>query len=237
VTAVAPPRRREGRFSRPGPIVADLPPRTPAPPPEPVARQDRPNRGTWALVALVLVCIAGGVIAALIGGGGDNDANRSAATASKHSTSTKHKAAAPSKAKAHTTSTAAASTPAAQPQTTNTAATPPADNRSAAQLNNAGFAMLPGNPQGAIPLIQKALQKFQAAGDTSSVDYAYALYNMGWALQLANSPAEAIPYFQQRLAISDDRRGLVEQHLREAQQAAGQAPTDGKGKGKKPKKD
>jgi serine/threonine-protein kinase len=78
------------------------------------------------------------------------------------------------------------------------------------------------------------MAKFRAAGDTSSTDYAYALYNLGWALRLAGRPAEAIPYLQERLRISDYKRGIVEQELRTAQQQAGQAPAAG-GKGDKKK--
>ena len=69
----------------------------------------------------------------------------------------------------------------------------PDDGRSAAAINNAGYAMLPGDPQGALPLLARAVEKFRAAGDTRSLDYAFSLYNYGWALRLAGRPAEAIP--------------------------------------------
>jgi tetratricopeptide (TPR) repeat protein len=186
----------------------------------------------------VLVCIAGGVIAALIGGGGaDTDAHRGAATASKHSTSTKHKAATSSKAKAHTTSTAAASTPAATPQNTTTTAAPPAsDAQSAGALNDAGYAKLQaGDAAGAIPLLQQSVAKYRAAGDRS-LGFAYALYNLAVALRETGHADQAIPLLQERLGFSNDRRGLIEQELQRDQQLAGQAPSDGKGKGKKPKK-
>ena len=99
--------------------------------------------------------------------------------------------------------------------------------------------MLPGNPQGALPLLTRAVQKFRAQGDTSGSDYAYSLYNLGWALRLAGRPADAIPYLEERLRISNYKRDVVEQELRTAQQAAGVAPTAGgataQGKGKKAK--
>jgi serine/threonine-protein kinase len=99
--------------------------------------------------------------------------------------------------------------------------------------------MLPGDPQGALPLLQSAVDKFRAQGDTKSTDYAYALYNLGWALRLAGRPAEAIPYLQERLRISDYKRGIVEKELATAQQAAGTTgatATTGKAKKAKPGK-
>jgi serine/threonine-protein kinase len=95
--------------------------------------------------------------------------------------------------------------------------------------------MLPGDPQGALPLLQRAVEQFRAQGDTSSTDYAYSLYNYGWALRLAGRPAEAIPYLEERLRISDYKRGVVENELRTAQAEAGQTPTASAGK--KAKKD
>ena len=47
----------------------------------------------------------------------------------------------------------------------------------------------------------------------------------GWALRLAGRPADAIPYLQERLSISDYKRGIVEKELATAQAAAGQPPT------------
>jgi tetratricopeptide (TPR) repeat protein len=66
------------------------------------------------------------------------------------------------------------------------------------------------------------VEKFRAQGDTSSLDYAFALYNYGWALRLAGRPAEAIPYLQERLRISNYKRGIVRKELATAQQQAGQ---------------
>jgi serine/threonine-protein kinase len=83
--------------------------------------------------------------------------------------------------------------------------------------------MLPGDPQGAVPLLQKAVDGFRAAGGTSSTDYAYSLYNLGWALDLAGRPAEAVPYLQERLRISGYKRGIVAAELKRAQEAAGSA--------------
>ena len=72
-----------------------------------------------------------------------------------------------------------------------------------------------------MPLLQRAVADFRASGDRKSIDYAYALYNLGWALRLAGRPAEAVPYLEERLRITDYKRAIVESELRTARQAAG----------------
>jgi tetratricopeptide (TPR) repeat protein len=195
---------------------------------------------------VLAVCVGAGSAAALIGDNGNAPRQTTPTThraaSSSAGTAAKTKKPAAKKQPTATTKTPAAAAPATQSQTTQqqtttTTATTQApaanDGRSPAQLNNAGYAMLPGDPQGALPLLQSAVQKFRASGDRSSIDYAYSLYNLGWALRLAGRPAEAIPLLQERLQISDYKRGIVEKELRTAQQQAGQAPSGGKGK--KPK--
>jgi hypothetical protein len=219
------------------------PPATP--PPEPVARHRNPHRRAWALAALTALCLAGGAGAALISDdgnrGGDAGSGAAADRAAKPSASPSKKSGAGSAKKqapaAQGASGSGAATGSSAPTTSTPAATPApsTDGRSAAQINNAGYAMLPGNPQGALPLLSQAVEKFRAAGDTSSTDYAYSLYNYGWALRLAGRPAEAIPYLEERLRISDYKRGIVEQELKTAQAQAGggvSAGTSGVGTGK-----
>jgi serine/threonine-protein kinase len=99
----------------------------------------------------------------------------------------------------------------------------------AAALNNAGYAKLPGDPAGALPLLQQARAAFQARGDSSSLDYAYNLYNLAWALRLSGRPAEAIPLLQERLRISSYKRGVVQRELQTAQRAAGLPVNGGDG--------
>jgi serine/threonine-protein kinase len=195
------------------------------PPPEPVARQHHPHRRAFAVAGLTALCLAGGAGAALIrddgnrggisGGTADRAARPTAGNTSKPSESPAKR----SSASAKTGGTAASGSAAGQSATP--AATPATDGQPAAQLNNTGYAMLPNDVQGALPLLSQAVQKFRSAGDTSSTDYAYSLYNYGWALRLAGRPAEAIPYLQERLRISSYKRGIVAQELRTAEQQAG----------------
>jgi tetratricopeptide (TPR) repeat protein len=217
------------------PAVAPRVPRDERPP-APVARERSPHRNIIILAVVAALCVLAGAGAALISDDG-NDGGRATtgprATASKSQgspTGGVERAATPQAASdAQTTATPSAT----QPTTTTPAPDASADGRSPAQLNNAGFAMLPSDPQGALPLLQKAVAGFRSAGDTSGIDYAYALYNLGWALDLAGRPAEAIPYLQERLKISSYKRGIVQAELQKAQQGAGQTPTGpGNGKGK-----
>jgi serine/threonine protein kinase len=108
-------------------------------------------------------------------------------------------------------------------------------------LNDAGFAKLPGDPAGAIPLLQQSVAGFRAQGATSDINYAFALFNLGNALRLAGRPAEAIPYLQERLGISSFKRGVVAGELalarRQAGLAAGPKPGKHHGGGKGREKD
>jgi eukaryotic-like serine/threonine-protein kinase len=192
---------------------------------EPVARARSPHRKAFMLAALTVGCIVVGAGAALIGDNG-NDGGRAQAT--PHATASRSQGAPAGNAvqraaASEPSSSAPAATPsAATPAPTTTTASPAAsDSRSPAALNNAGYAMLPGNPAGAVPLIQRAVDTFRSEGQTKSIDYVYSLYNLGWALRLAGRPADAIPYLQERLKLSSYKRGIVEQELKTAQAAAG----------------
>ena len=61
-----------------------------------------------------------------------------------------------------------------------------------------------------------------ACGDSTALDpCAYAVYNLGFALNRAGRPEEAIPYLERRLAISNFKRGEVQRELAAARAAAG----------------
>jgi serine/threonine-protein kinase len=200
-----------------------------------VARPRSPHRNALILAFVAALCVVVGAGAALIS---DNGNNGGRATPAPKATASKSQGA-PTGGAVSGTSTAQSTTPQAPADTTTTetpaaatgggdTATTPApttDGRSAVDLNNAGYALLPRDPQSAVPLLSAAVEKFRSTGATSGTDYAYSLYNYGWALRLAGRPAEAIPYLQERLRISDYKRGIVEQELKTAQAAAGVTPT------------
>jgi serine/threonine protein kinase len=180
------------------------------PPPDPVARQRSPHYRAFLLAGLTAVCLFVGAGAALISDDGTNGGRDATAP---RAVSSKPQGATPSQQ-----STGASSSSSTPSGTATTQA--PDDGRSAAAINNAGYAMLPADPQGALPLLARAVEKFRAEGDTRSLDYAFSLYNYGWALRLAGRPAEAIPLLEERLQISKYKRGIVRKELKTAQQAA-----------------
>jgi eukaryotic-like serine/threonine-protein kinase len=194
------------------------------PPPDPVPRQRSPHYRAYLLAGLTAVCLVVGAGAALIsddGNNGGHDVTAPRAVSSKPQGS----ASSQQGSGASSSSTTSSETPAPAGGTgaSSSTATPeaaPDDGRSAAAINNAGYAMLPDDPQGALPLLARAVEKFRAAGDTRSLDYAFSLYNYGWALRLAGRPAEAIPLLEERLQISKYKRGIVRKELRTAQEAA-----------------
>jgi serine/threonine-protein kinase len=214
--------------------AAGAPPVRRDPPPDPIARPRSPHRNLFILAFVALVCVAFGAGAALITDNGNNGGREPVAPkaiASKSQgapTGGVSRAAAPDASPASTSATPAPSPSGAQPDPSSSApADTSGDTRSAAEINNAGFAMLPSDPQGALPLLSEAVARFRASGDTNSTNYAYSLYNYGWALRLAGRPADAIPYLEERLRISGYKRDIVARELRTAQTAAGMTPTAG----------
>jgi serine/threonine-protein kinase len=106
-----------------------------------------------------------------------------------------------------------------QTQTAQTATQSPSDNPVA--LNNTGFSLIQqGKPNEAVAPLQRAVSAFRTQGRTGEVDYAYALFNLGNALRLSGQPAAAIPYLQERLRISNYKRGVVKKELKTAQKQA-----------------
>jgi serine/threonine-protein kinase len=193
----------------------------------PIATQARPTTGSlraqpatarrrWpglaALAALAIV--AGAAIAIAAGTGGDGSPQRQATT----SAGSKAKAQAKPKPKA---------VPPAATQTQQTQQAPPAETAAQAKtdnpvaLNNAGYSLiLQGKPTDAVAPLQRSVDAFRTQQRTSEIDYAYALYNLGNALRLSGRPADAIPYLEERLRISNYKRGVVKKELQTARNLA-----------------
>jgi serine/threonine-protein kinase len=192
------------------------------PPPEPEttvaaaiptpAAQRRRWPGLAALAALAVV--AGSAIAIATGagkGGGGSTATRHAASTASHAAKPKPKAAEP-KPK---------SQKATPPATTTQQTTPPSASGDPVALNNEGFALIQqGKATAAVSSLQRSVDAFRAQGRTGQIDYAYALYNLGNALRLSGRPADAIPYLEERLEISNYKRGVVKQELKTARRLA-----------------
>jgi serine/threonine-protein kinase len=168
------------------------------------ARRRRP----WAAVLGLGALLAGGAVAIGLATAGDPK-ERSAKATRSPTTTTQAPPAAKPKPK-----------PQPKPASTSTPALSPG------RLNDLGFAKLPGDPGGAIPLLRQAVEGFRAQGATGDINYAFALFNLGNALRLAGDPAGAIPYLEERLSISRFKRGVVKRELKLAREQAGSGGDD-----------
>lgn len=86
-------------------------------------------------------------------------------------------------------------------------------------LNQEGYSMLQsGDAEGAVPVLQEAVESFPEG--TDDLNYAYALFNLGQALREAGRSEEAIPILERRLRIPN-QRGVVRKALEDAREEAG----------------
>jgi serine/threonine-protein kinase len=213
-------------------VTAPVAAATPQPPTRSFhAAPTRAKRRWPGLAALgALAAVAGAAIAIAAGTGGKGDG----ATTAKHTTSATQSAS-KQKSQPKTQTTQSQATTQAPAQTTQPAqATPPAQSTQtpppaqaksddAVALNDQGFALIgQGKPNDAVAPLQRSVEAFRAQGRKGDIGYAYALYNLGNALRLSGHPAEAIPFLQERLQISNYKRGIVKKELKTAQQQAGQ---------------
>jgi tetratricopeptide (TPR) repeat protein len=200
-----------GPTERPVPTAATTPIRTAPPPPAP-ARRARSLAGPLAIGLIALA--VGAVVAAILlaGGGGDQPRERAQTPAQTAPEPTQTEAESPP-SETTPTDTTPAEPPASDPQQ----ATNPARG---VQLNEQGFALMgQGDYAGAVPILRQAVASWP--DNSTDVNYAYALYNLGKSLNRSGSAAEAIPYLEQRLNWPN-QRGVVKQELRLARQNAGQ---------------
>jgi tetratricopeptide (TPR) repeat protein len=90
----------------------------------------------------------------------------------------------------------------------------PPDPALGAQLNQQGYDLMnAGNYEEAIPVLRDAVDAF--GSQTSDLNYAYALYNLGRSLRLAGRPDEAVPLLRERLQIRN-QTGIVRRELEAA---------------------
>jgi eukaryotic-like serine/threonine-protein kinase len=214
-TAISRPRAPAPREPTPArePIAprAAAAPREPTAPREPIRRRRR-WPGLAALGALAIVAGAAIAIAAGTGGGGSGSSPPATQARSRSHTQATTTQAAPAAAQAQAK---AKQKPKAAPQA--------ADGDPVA-LNNQGFGLIQqGQPSQAVAPLQQSVDGFRTQGRKAQIDYAYALYNLGNALRLSGRPADAIPYLEERLAISNYKRGVVKKELETARAQAGQA--------------
>jgi tetratricopeptide (TPR) repeat protein len=76
------------------------------------------------------------------------------------------------------------------------------DTATGVQLNDEGFALMQqGDYAGAVPILREAVASWPE--DSTDINYAYALFNLGKSLNRSGNPQEAIPYLEKRLNWSD----------------------------------
>jgi hypothetical protein len=190
----------------------------------PARRSPGRRRGSRAgpvavlLIALAAVAVVAAVL--LAGGGGDGAEKQANQPSDRQETPRQQAKAQPPP------DTGASEDNAGQDNATETApASPPADSQAAidpeqgAALNEQGFVLMgQGDFAGAVPILRRAVASWPE--DSTDLEYAYALYNLGTSLNRSGNAAEAIPYLEKRLNWSN-QRGIVKKELKLAIKNAG----------------
>ena len=214
----------------PEPVVAERP--TAAHPG--YARHAPSRRRFLPALALVLgLALAVGALLAFTGGGDDSSKQQAAASAKKKKAKKEPKAAAAPAQEEPAQEEPAQEEPAQdEPAPTEQPApsgsgsydVPQPAGTSAAEgsrLNAQGKSLSDsGDYAGAIPVLERAVRAFPAGTTaTSSIDYAYTLFNLGHALVRAGRPDDAVPVLEERLK-NPDQRATVQAELDAARQQA-----------------
>ena len=221
------------------------PPATPPPAKPPPALPGRPASGSRrpasgsrrpaaaVVLALVLVAVAAAAVigAALSSDDGGDDGRQAAGEQAQESGGAKAKKQKKTNETNSDTGQSGAQAPAAEPEATpeEPAEEPseePAeepttvDPASGAELNDQGFALIQqGDFAGAVPVLQEAVASWPE--DSRELTYAYALFNLGQALNRSGRAAEAIPYLEKRLTW-DNQTDKVQAELDDARRNAGE---------------
>ncbi len=200
----------------PAPQQAPAPARAPAPAPAPAQpRAHRPHTVSPLAALAIAAAIVGAVLAIALSQAGDDGSPTSSTTPK-----------ATQNAGERTQTSAAPAAAAEQPSTS----TPAAAGGDPVKLNDQGFAL---NNRGryaeAVAPLRASVDGYRSAGRTDELGYAFALYNLGVALNRSGDPAAAVDVLQERLKYPN-QRGTVERELRDAQAALG---GDKPGKGNK----
>ncbi|HZT93728.1 MAG TPA: serine/threonine-protein kinase [Gaiellaceae bacterium] len=188
----------------------------PSAPPRPAVPQRRPTSRRWLLPLLLLLLLGGGLAAAAVatrGGGSPSAAGKrkpKAVTILRTVT------------RPGTTIEQTVTAPAAPPPTEATTSTPPvtapAVASTGASLNLQGYAkMRAGDYQGALPLLQQAVQKLQGTG---SLDEAYADYNLAYTRYELGQCTGVLPLLDRSQAIQGARTE-IDALRRDARKACG----------------
>jgi eukaryotic-like serine/threonine-protein kinase len=212
----------------PNPALAASPAASPAKPRggAPADRRRRPGF-LVPLLAIALVALAAAAIAGAVFSGGDDGSQSSSNTPAPAGKPKEKAKKQPAKKKAEEPKKSEEPAGAPAPEPAAPAPTPSSggettsyDPARGARLNSQGFDLMNrGDYDGAITLLDQAVKSFPP--NTTDLNYAYALFNLGKSLRLAGRPDEAIPYLERRLEIPN-QTATVRQELERAKQEAGQ---------------
>jgi eukaryotic-like serine/threonine-protein kinase len=198
------PPRRPATPSRPAPAT-----------PAPVARK----RGLpgWLPIAALLAAVAVVAAIALLAGGGDDPSSERAAGNGQAQRDTPRERTEEQQPEPEPAPAEEEPQAAEEEQPPDSGGTDPAQG---AQLDAQAFELIKqGDYEGAVPIARRAVASFPS--DDTSANHAYALFNLGTALNRSGNPDEAIPYLEKRLSFSNDRREVVEAELADAREKAG----------------
>jgi serine/threonine protein kinase len=192
-----------------------------APAPAPVAAAQRPVRKP-PIPILVAILVVAAVIALVFAlAGGNDDPNRTA-----DSSRTTTSASAQEGESGQSSDEQGQSAPPAQ-------APPPAAASASSEdpvaLNQRGFRLIgAGDYAAAVEPLRASVEGFRSAGRTDELDYAYALYNYGVALNRSGNPEAAVDVLRERLKYNN-QRGTVQKELNDALAKLGQGGKKAKG--------
>src|ERR687896_2418220 len=235
-TRAVPPTAATRAAPRPAPVPAPAPARAAEPPPPtgPARRTGGPAGqrppGALALALVFLAPAAAVVVAAVLSSGDDGEpqqagsgSERQQAQGDRQQRDRQQEEQQPQAQEEQPAEQAPAPAEEAEPAPEEAAPeeqTGSFDPARGAQLNNEGFArMQSGDYAGAVPILQEAVASWPE--NSQDINYAYALFNLGMALNRSGNPDEAIPYLEKRLNWSDQRE-TVQAELDLAKRNAGQ---------------
>jgi serine/threonine protein kinase len=190
-----------------------------APPPSLSRDEAKPmRRSGWLLpaIACIGVLFAGGVWLASSGDGGESG-KTTAETKQPADREHAGRGAATSAPAAQTTATTASAAPSPSASAA-PSASPSNPDATGPELNAEGYSLIQqGRYAEAIPVLRRAVASFPP--ETTDLNFAYALFNLGHALRVAGQPEAAIPILERRLQIPNQTE-TVQAELDAARAAA-----------------
>jgi tetratricopeptide (TPR) repeat protein len=222
------PRAAPVAAAAPAPAAASPPPPTAPPRRRPPQRGGRPT-GAIALALVLLGLAAAGVLAAVLSSGGDGDGSQQAdrgnqqqgdRNRAQRNREQQQQQQAEQQQAEPAEPAPAAPAPEAEEEPPAEQPTGGGDPASGVELNDQGYALMQqGNYEDAVPILQQAVASWPE--DSTDINYAYALFNLGKSLNRSGDPEAAIPYLEKRLQW-DDQRETVQAELDLAKRNAGQ---------------